>query len=739
MSDYIFRFNDKLQTATHELKHVPNDLNDYGTSYGKVKGIANIVKKHSSNMKFVKEDAEFLSSRFFNYGVNNRVELQCFRKDILGETEYFVFSCFIDFQNAQYINGVFECGLYEAGFYQVFDKLYSQVYDIGQTFIDANINGKQSELDFKGLKRETNIKYNYSGSITANGGYGKPMFIIGGTIDTNDSKKSKNYDTLMFKEASGYGFQEINGISLLEKQPIFFERIDEVIHSVSGTCEFKLKFSVDSFRTKPLNHGVKVKIKAIANYSTDINSNFFGNGIVIGSFYTDEILATISGTQWDTPFEITGSFIFSSVTSINDLMFVAQIEGLDNNSSTSYNEHFANCNVDYFNVDLKVEYQNGMPELPVLNYSTIINELLNKMNNDNLFNITLLTTLLDNELKNKHILSGGCYTVNEETYIVGYSANISMESILKALKCYYDIQMCVEVEEGNYKNVKVWFEKSGQGLSEIHNFGSGISDVAISPATDLLYSTIEIGSEVIENTEEDIIDYTKKRVYDTGNIVEKNEYIFTPQNISASVTDFENYVKENHRNFMYNANRGISSTNGTPDKFYSLHINIQNQYDQYQIVYSLKRDYSIKVHSGMLFPEYAYNLYYTPYNLVAINMREIASICYLSRINVLKNIGGLTENQIMFSVNGVIVDSTADVVINRSLAYYLPFIYEFTSPADVRLLQSYNNNRRGYFKFMYNGIEYKGIIAASTTDDADGVNIEPFNFKEANVRLLRYL
>lgn len=168
MSEYIFRFNDKLQVASHELKHVPSDLTDYGTSYGKVKGIANIVKKHSNNLKFIKEDAQFLVTRFFNYGVNNRVELICSRKEILGSTESFVFSCFIDFQNAQYVNGVFECGLYEAGFYQLFDKFYSQMFDIGNEFIEANIGGKISQLDFKGLKRETNIKYNYSGSITAN-------------------------------------------------------------------------------------------------------------------------------------------------------------------------------------------------------------------------------------------------------------------------------------------------------------------------------------------------------------------------------------------------------------------------------------------------------------------------------------------------------------------------------------------------------------------------------------------
>lgn len=736
MSEYIFKFNDRLQSATHNLKHVPSDLTDYGTSYGKVKGIANIVKKHSVNMKFIKEDAQFLLTRFMDYGVNNRVELTCYRKEILGSTEYFVFSCFIDFQNAQYINGVFECGLYEAGFYQIFDKYYSQIYDIGNEFIEANIGGKLSQIDFKGLKRVTNIKYNYSGSITANGGYGKPMFIIGGTIDTNDSKSSKNYDTLMFKEASGYGFQAINGISLLEKQPIYLQKYQEVIHSVVGTCSFKLKCEIDEYRTKPLNQGLRLRVKAIVNYS-ELAGIFYGNGVTVGQYYSANI--PVSGTQWDSPFEITGTFNFSTTSNIDDIMFIAQIEGLDNNSASTYDKHYANCNVDYFNVEMKVEYQNGLQQLPILNYSTIINALFKKMNTDGLFNISVLTTLLDTELKDKHLLCGGCYTVNNETNLIGYSANVSIETILQALKGYFDIQMCINIDESDYKNVTVWFEKSGSGLSEIHNFGDNISEISISPANDLLYSTILIGSQIDEKTEEDIIDYTKQRVYDTGNIVEKNEYVFTPENISASVTELEAYIKENHRNFLYNAERGISVTNGTPDKFYSLHVNIQNKYGVDEIIYALKRDYRITVYSGMLYPEYAYNLYYTPYNLVSINMREIASLCYLSRTNTLKNIGGQTENQIVYLVNGVITDSNADVIIDRRKAYYLPFNYEFTAPADVRLLQSYNNNRRGYFKFMLNGIEYKGIIAASITDDADGVNIEPFNFKEANVKLLRYL
>ena len=277
--------------------------------------------------------------------------------------------------------------------------------------------------------------------------------------------------------------------------------------------------------------------------------------------------------------------------------------------------------------------------------------------------------------------------------------------------------------------------KSGQGLNEIHNFEDSITDVSITPANDLLYSTIAIGSVVDPKTEEDIIDYTKQRVYDTGNITEKNDYVFTPENISASVTELESYIKENHRNFLYNSERGISLTNGTPDKFYCVHCNIQNNYGIDEIIYALKRDYRIKVYSGMLYPEYAYNLYYTPYNLLSINMKEIAGICYMSRVNYLKNIGGQTENQIMLLVNGVI---TMCRVIYR-VAYYKPLFYEFTAPADIRLLQSYNANRRGYFKFTYNGIEYKGIIAASTTDDAEGVNIEPFNFKEANVKLLQML
>ena len=737
MDKYIFRFEDKLQAATHELKHVPSDLTDYGISYGKVKGIANIIKKHSNNLKFIKEDAEFLNIRFMDYGINNRVELSCYSKDILGQTEYFEFSCFIDFENCQFINGVFECGLYEAGFYQLFDKHYSQNYDIGELFINANVDGKLSQMDFKGLKRETNIKYNYSGTITADGGYGKPMFIIGGNIDNNDSQKSKNYDTLMFKDASGYGFQSVNGISMLEKQPIILQKYQEYIHSVSGTCKYRMKFSVDDFRTHPNNGTVTMRIYALANYS-ELNGKFYGNGVVLGS---DIYSITITGTQWEPgeQFTVGSQFDFVSNSNINDLLFYCEIQGLDNNSDNAYDNHYCNCNVDYFNVEMKVVYQNGIQQLPALNYATIINGLLSKINSENYYNISLLTTLLDSELKNKHLLIGGCYTVNEETNIIGYSANISLESILQALKGYFDIQMCISTEVGNFKNVKIWFEKSGSGLTLIHNFEDNIRELAISPANDLIYSSIIIGSEVDNSTEEDIIDYTKQRTYDTGNITEKNEFSFIPQNISASVTMLEDYIKKNHRDFLYNAERGISLTNDSSDKFYSVHVNIQNYYSDNAIIFNLKRDYYLTVKSGMLYPEYAYNLYYTPYNLVKINMREIASLCYLSRINVLKNIGGQTENQIEFLDNGNLVMSDADVILDRSKAYYKPFYYEFTAPADIRLLQSYDQNRRGYFMFKYNGISYKGIIASSTTDDAEGVNIEPFNFKEANVKLLLML
>lgn len=736
MSEYIFRFNDRIQSVTYDLIHVPSDLLDYGISYGKVKGIANIVKKHSNNLKFVKEDAEFLGSRLLDYGINNRVELVCYRKEILGSTEYFEFSCFIDFENCQYVNGVFECGLYEAGFYQLFDKHYSQNYDIGQLFIDNNINGKLSYLDFKGLKRVTNIKYNYSGSITATGGYGKPMFIIGGTLDNNDNDNTKNYDTLMFKEAAGYGFQGNVGLDMTEKQTLYVEKYQEYIHTLGGQCNYKLKFSVDSFRTHPNNGQITVNIYAIVDYSTNINNIFTGSGIVIG---TDQYVRTIAGTNWDEPFEVTGSFTFSTTTNISNLMFYCEILGLDNNAELSYIDHYANCNVDYFNVSLKVEYQNGLSQLPALNYSTIINELLNKINSDNYFNIGIINNLLDSEIKDKHLLIGGCYTVNRDTQLVGYSANISIESVLQALKGFFDIQMCIDVEEGNFRNVKIWFEKSGSGLNLIHDFKDHISEVAISPANELMFSTISIGSIVDASTEEDIIDYTKLRSYDTGNITEKNEYSFTPDNISGSVTEFEKYVKDNHRNFLYNAERGISVTNESNDKFYSLHVNIQNYYSQYEIVYNLKRNFSLSVYSGMLYPEYAYNLYYTPYNLIQVNMREVASLCYLSRVNELKNIGGQTENQIIFLDNGVQKSADASVNINRSLAYYTPLYFEFTAPADIRLLQSYNNNRRGYFMFIVNGISYKGIIAASTTDDADGVTIEPFNFKEANMKLLKMI
>ena len=234
-----------------------------------------------------------------------------------------------------------------------------------------------------------------------------------------------------------------------------------MIHSLTGTCRFKLKCDVDEYRTKPLNQGLRLRIRAISNYS-EVAGMFYGNGVTIGQYYSANIPA--SGTQWDSPFEVTGTFTFSTTSNIDDLMFIAQIEGLDNNSSSSYDKHFANCNVDYFNIEMKVEYQNGLQQLPILNYSTIIDALLKKINNDGFFNISLLTTLLDSELKNKHLLIGGCYTVNNETNLIGYSANVSLETILKALKGYFDIQMCIDVEEGNYQNVKVWFEKKRAGV-----------------------------------------------------------------------------------------------------------------------------------------------------------------------------------------------------------------------------------------------------------------------------------
>lgn len=745
MDKYIFRFEDKLQAATHELKHIPNDLTDYGISYGKVKGIANIVKKHSNNLKFIKEDAEFLNIRFMDYGVNNRVELSCYSKDILGQTEYFEFSCFIDFENCQYVNGVFECGLYEAGFYQLFDKHYSQSYDIGELF------SKNTSIEYYGLKRKTFIKYNYSGNIVADGGHGKPMFIIGGTIDNNESNKLKNYDTMMFNEASGYGFQGNRGIRLLGKNYYYVNRYEEKISNVSGTCKYRLKLSVDDFRTKPSGGDVTVKISAIIDHTESLwhdypgdplEFRFFGNGTIIGSnthsFNSDW---WIDAGKWNRsePFSMESEFSFGTNVDIQELMFIVEVQGLDNNDSTTYNKHFCNCDVTYFNVEMNVVYQNGISYLPVINYSTIINGILAKINADNYYNISLLTTLLDTELKDKHVLIGGGYVYRSGENTTGYSANISLESILQALKGYFDIQMCISADETNFRNVKIWFEKSGSGLTLIHDFEDNIRDLAISPANDLIYSSIIIGSQVENSTEEDVIDYTKQRCFDTGNITEKNEFVMTPDLISGSVTEFEEYAKKIHRSFWYNTDQNISSTNESNDKFYSLHVEIQDIFSVNQIRYKLNRNYYLKVNSGMLYPEYAYNLYYTPYNLVKVNMREIASLCYLSRINVLKNIGGQTENQIEFLDNGISKMSDADVIIDRSQAYYKPIYYEFTAPADIRLLQSYDQNRRGYFMFKYNGISYKGIIASSTTDDAEGVNIEPFNFKEANVKLLLML
>lgn len=745
MSEYIFRFNDRIQSVTYDLIHVPSDLLDYGISYGKVKGIANIVKKHSNNLKFVKEDAEFLGSRLLDYGVNNRVELVCYRKEILGSTEYFEFSCFIDFENCQYINGVFECGLYEAGFYQLFDKHYSQSYDIGEFF------SENTTLEYYGLKRKTSIKYNYSGNIVANGGYGNPMFIIGGTIDNNESNKLKNYDTMMFHEASGYGFQGSRGIQLLGKNYCYVNRYEENISNISGTCKYRLKLYVDEFRTKPFGGNVIVNIYAIIDHTESLGHDnqgdpleyrFFGGGTIIGSnSHTFNSDWWIDADKWNRnePFSMESEFNFNSNTNIQDITFFVEVQGLDNNENLSYNNHYCNCDVTYFNVDMNVIYQNGLSYLQVINYSTIINGVLSKINADNYYNITLITALLDSELKNKHVLIGGGYVYRSGENVTGYSANISIESILQALKGFFDIQMCIDVEEGNFRNVKIWFEKSGSGLNLIHDFKDNISEIAISPANELMFSTISIGSIVDESTEEDIIDYTKQRYYDTGNIVERNEYSFTPDNISGSVTEFEEYVKNIHRSFWYNIDPSISLTNESNKKFYSLNVEIQDVFSVDQIRYKLNRNFYLKVNSGMLYPEYAYNLYYTPYNLIQVNMREVSSLCYLSRVNELKNIGGQTENQIIFLDNGVQKSADASVNIQRSLAYYSPLYFEFTAPADIRLLQSYDNNRRGYFMFMVNGIYYKGIIAASTTDDADGVTIEPFNFKEANVKLLKMI
>ena len=104
-------------------------------------------------------------------------------------------------------------------------------------------------------------------------------------------------------------------------------------------------------------------------------------------------------------------------------------------------------------------------------------------------------------------------------------------------KGYFDIQMCISADETNFRNVKIWFDKSGSGLTLIHDFADNIRELAISPANDLIYSSIIIGSQVENSTEEDIIDYTKQRSFDTGNITEKNEFVMLLK--GSAVLSFE--------------------------------------------------------------------------------------------------------------------------------------------------------------------------------------------------------
>lgn len=162
----------------------------------------------------------------------------------------------------------------------------------------------------------------------------------------------------------------------------------------------------------------------------------------------------------------------------------------------------------------------------------------------------------------------------------------------------------------------------------------------------------------------------------------------------------------------------------------------------------------LMVTEGVAYPEYAWNIDFTPKRILMAHRRELNG-CFAFNVGGRLTLNTCERNDALVStkeavlLSGIqhglhtftpvvgtfgdndLVSENADVVIDDDRCFF-PMLIQVETPMGKGMIGAIEGNRTGCFEFEYDGKTYKGFIA----EGSDSVAVNPMNEKAGSLKLL---
>ena len=750
---YKFYFYDVSNKIKRKLTYDVDEWKDFGITYGRT-AETSIVKSHTANFTFIKDDAFYLKNIVTTRGFNTLIRLDIYSAGWF-QNEKIEYKGYLDLTDFTIEGNTFKCPLYSGGFFTTIENCWSEDYEITDKSLFENITFTGGGYEYK---EQLGINKDENSTVVSGFTNGADLTSTGEDAQTRVHylpilRKNDTNEKLTFFETANFLNCKRNTLDV-----------------GSSNCFIISADKINGGRiTIPAGKLNYVKILGLELwYQKNLSKYYIISGIPSFCMFTFSIYlynAQAEGITWRPSENILSSLPIQKTTGIS--LKGHSLQRIEN-GTTYYDYVYENIpfgeltmdltgylnqytTVGYYvaivleNMIFKIPYQNAndkiiypnevyeelVPSMEIsfdgnfapyyTNDNFIINKnkiihgisaknvflsLIEKINTK--YTLDINTVNLENYTSNIKIASGigllGSLASLEEAEIDPILTT-SLSDFTEFLYVVYALRFCCifnkESEIYSLSFTKIENTYNNTLIQELVK----VNDIVISSDRDNLYTSIVIGYDNEDSAIFGALEFNTKNTFKTGNTeLEANELeLVSPYN--AGVMDIETYIHENYENF--------EDTDNGSDSNYILEV-VDN------VVNTLSTPDAGKINS-------TFNLSLTPKRLIINHEAEFASYLYFDKLLTYLSSEGNSD----FIYQGITENENYTLA---NVNYTIPFLIEVEVPAIQSIIEAIDKNPFGYFKFIYNGNEYKGYVQQGE----DSLEINPMNEKSSVLKLIAH-
>ena len=766
MKKYRFYFQDIDATGQPqtELRYDVEGWKAYGVSFGRETNVSNVVKSYTNSWTFIKEDASYLKSIFVMYGPNRRVKLLIKRLDNAMAGTYEVeYAGFIDLTQAKWDVNTFTAPVNEGGFFTALENKWDTEYGIPHNSV-LNYAGNILTVDARMESTDTFVKGVAAYSVI---GY----FLIGQQLQDKDNGQ----DNILFDVKPKYVDATFNAASQLP-----LPGCDTFVTPVSKSDAFFKLGKGGELKSLQMDAHIKMDIRGNEFQILVDNETYTGRWQLFMFAARESAFDPNTGEVTLIPYQNCDCFMLDNAqynvqvpTISGHLTYLNYTIPMDIDVSNSLSAYSSGNEETYFFLMLRVQYgQWSGPQYPIAVYymndterttmncenveiridykPTLSNaadvsatpvpdmfrNLIRKIN-DGRYNVVADDSrlseyaqddLLSSGMGLRSILTGG--VLGSVVLPIRYLINTSFAKFAQFVYICYGLKFCVDYERST-DTYRCYFDtiQSIYTAAEIAHL-ERTSEYSVEVARDMLYTKITAGYEVDDDVLMGQSEFNCKNTYSTPNTeLEENELSLVSPYSAASFS-IDTYILRNYGN-LEDGNEDDGKIYVLAGKYLSerpINPQVAELWGwDVNVVSTYELDRSIVPDSGLVYPETAFNVKFSPKRILLRHDMELQSFF---AFNAGYKIALVTCEYNRGLVSGGIVEE-ADITIGDS-PLFVPLHVNISAAARERLIGLIEADRCGYFSFSINGVTVRGFIA----NDSSAVNINPMNEQASEFKLL---